>query len=71
MVQSASWSNDLTAPQISIGDQANYYLTTARNEFGVLMAKSEAGNSMYPISWKEFQDPVTGETELRKVAKPF
>ena len=35
------------------------------------MAKSEAGNKMYPISWKEFKDPVTGETEGRKVAKPF
>ena len=57
--------------QISIGDQASYYLTTERNEFGVLMAKSEVGNSMVPISWKEFRDPVTGETETRKVAKPI
>ena len=57
--------------KISIGDQANYYLTTAKNEFGVIMAKSEMGNTMHPISWKEFQDPVTGETETRKVAKPF
>lgn len=56
--------------QISLGDQTNYYLTTARNELGVIMAKSEAGNTMYPISWKEFKDPVTGETESRKVAKP-
>ena len=35
------------------------------------MAKSEAGNTMHPISWKEFRDPVTGLTEGRKVAKPF
>ncbi|KAG6995523.1 exosome complex component csl4 [Physcia stellaris] len=56
---------------ISLGDQTNYYLTTARNELGVIMAKSEAGNTMYPISWKEFKDPMTGETESRKVAKPF
>ncbi|KAK3166869.1 hypothetical protein OEA41_009994 [Lepraria neglecta] len=56
---------------ISLGDQSNYYLTTGRNELGVIMAKSEAGNKMYPISWKEFKDPVTGETERRKVAKPF
>ena len=49
----------------------NYYLSTARNELGVIMAKSEAGNTMVPISWKEFQDPVTGERESRKVAKPF
>lgn len=57
--------------QISLGDQTNYYLTTARNELGVIMAKSEAGNTMFPISWKDFKDPVTGETETRKVAKPI
>lgn len=57
--------------QISLGDQSNYYLTTAKNELGVIMAKSEAGNTMVPISWREFRDPVTGATESRKVAKPF
>ncbi len=57
--------------QISLGDQLNYYLTTGKNELGVIMAKSEAGNTMYPISWKEFKDPETGMTENRKVAKPF
>ncbi|MCJ1394846.1 exosome 3'-_5 exonuclease subunit ski4 (Csl4) [Xylographa bjoerkii] len=56
---------------ISLGDQASYYLSTARNELGVIMATSEDGNTMYPISWKEFRDPVTGRTESRKVAKPF
>ncbi|KAL8736006.1 MAG: hypothetical protein Q9166_000568 [cf. Caloplaca sp. 2 TL-2023] len=56
---------------ISLGDQSNYYLTTAKNELGVIMAKSVYGNTMYPISWKEFKDPVTGETETRKVAKPL
>ena len=59
------------AEQISLGDLSNYYLSTAKNEFGVLMAKSEAGNTMVPISWKEFRDPVTGGKEARKVAKPF
>ena len=57
--------------QISLGDQSNYYLSTARNELGVLMATSEEGNTMHPISWKEFKDPETGKTESRKVAKPF
>ncbi|PFH59065.1 hypothetical protein XA68_12830 [Ophiocordyceps unilateralis] len=55
---------------ISLGDQANYYLSTASNELGVIMATSEAGNDMVPISWKEYQDPETGLTEPRKVAKP-
>ena len=57
--------------QISLGDQQNFYLSTARNELGVIMANSEAGEAMYPISWKEFRDPVTGVGEGRKVAKPF
>ena len=35
------------------------------------MAKSDTGNTMVPISWKEFKDPVTGLKESRKVAKPF
>ena len=55
---------------ISLGDQANYYVTTARNDLGVLIAKSEFRNQMVPVSWKEFKDPVTGMKEGRKVAKP-
>lgn len=58
------------AQVISLGDQANYYLSTASNELGVVMAMSEAGNDMVPLSWKEYQDPETGITEPRKVAKP-
>lgn len=58
------------AQVISLGDQANYYLSTSSNELGVIMATSEAGNDMVPVSWKEFVDPETGLSELRKVAKP-
>jgi len=56
---------------ISLGDQSNYYVATDRNEFGVVMARSEEGRLMYPVSWKEFKDPVTGKGESRKAAKPF
>lgn len=56
---------------ISLGDQSNYYLSTARNELGVVMGRSEGGNMMFPVSWKEMRDPVTGVGEGRKVAKPF
>ncbi|KAJ5160206.1 uncharacterized protein N7482_007210 [Penicillium canariense] len=56
---------------ISLGDQSFYYLTTARNDLGVVMARSEAGNMMFPVSWKEMRDPVTGTGEQRKVARPF
>jgi len=57
--------------QISLGDQSSYYLSTASNNLGVIMATSEAGNTMYPMSWKEYKDPETGLNEPRKVAKPF
>ena len=57
--------------QISLGDQANHYLATTKNELGVVVAISEAGNTMYPVSWNEFEDPITGVSEARKVAKPF
>ncbi|KAF2113024.1 hypothetical protein BDV96DRAFT_149208 [Lophiotrema nucula] len=56
---------------ISLGDQSNYYVSTARNEYGVVMATSREGRPMFPVSWKEFRDPVTGRGEGRKVAKPF
>ena len=56
---------------ISLGDQSFYYLTTARNDLGVVMARSEAGNMMFPVSWKEMRDPVTGIAEQRKVARPY
>ncbi|KAJ4315415.1 exosome 3'-_5 exonuclease subunit ski4 (Csl4) [Neodidymelliopsis sp. IMI 364377] len=56
---------------ISLGDQSNYYVSTAENAFGVVMARSEEGRLMYPVSWREFRDPVTGAGELRKAAKPF
>jgi len=56
---------------ISLGDQSNYYISTDRNELGVVMARSEEGRLMFPVSWKEFRDPVTGKGEARKAAKPF
>lgn len=66
-----NYSNIALLIQISLGDQSNYYLSTASNHLGVIMAISEAGNTMYPVSWKEYRDPETGVCELRKVAKPF
>lgn len=56
---------------ISLGDQSFYYLTTARNDLGVVMARSESGNMMFPVSWKEMRDPITGAGEQRKVARPY
>ncbi|KAK6361632.1 exosome 3'-_5 exonuclease subunit ski4 (Csl4) [Orbilia blumenaviensis] len=56
---------------ISLGDQSNYYLSTAGNELGVIMADSEMGDQMYPINWREMKSTRTGVVEERKVAKPF
>ncbi|EDU48765.1 exosome component 1 [Pyrenophora tritici-repentis] len=56
---------------ISLGDSGNYYVATDSNEYGVVLARSEEGRIMHPVSWKEFRDPVSGKAELRKAAKPF
>lgn len=56
---------------LSVGDQSFYYAGTARNELGVVLARSADGNMMFPVSWREMRDPVTGRSELRNVAKPY
>jgi len=71
VVESFRPGDVVRAVVISLGDQSNYYLSTARNELGVVMAKSDAGNDMAPASWKEMVDVRTGAKEARKVAKPF
>lgn len=58
------------ATVISLGDERNYYISTAGNDFGVVVATSEDGNAMIPASWKEMKDVVTTKGESRKVAKP-
>jgi exosome complex component CSL4 len=55
---------------ISFGDAgAGYLLTTGENELGVVIARSEIGASMVPVSWTEMQCPDTYIKEFRKVAK--
>ncbi|TRY86076.1 hypothetical protein DNTS_030171 [Danionella cerebrum] len=49
--------------------QSNYLLTTAENELGVVVAHSEAGAQMVPVSWCEMQCPRTHAKEFRKVAR--
>lgn len=60
----------IRASVISLGDERSYYISTAGNEYGVVVARSDAGNAMVPASWKEMKDVVTGKAEPRKVAKP-
>ena len=47
----------------------NFLLFSAENELGVVIAKSESGSSMIPVSWTEMQCPHTYAKEARKVAK--
>ncbi|KLJ11589.1 hypothetical protein EMPG_13225 [Blastomyces silverae] len=55
---------------ISLGDQSFYYCSTARNELGVVMGRSEEGNVLVPVSWREMVDGRSGRREGRKVARP-
>ncbi|KAJ1301376.1 hypothetical protein OPQ81_008641 [Rhizoctonia solani] len=55
---------------ISLGDSRSYYVSTTRNDLGVIFATSEAGATMDPISWLEMRCPKTGQIEKRKCAKP-
>jgi exosome complex component CSL4 len=57
------------AAVLSLGDARSYYLTTARDELGVVAARSEAGAPMAPVSWQEMRCPATLAVEPRKVAR--
>lgn len=58
---------------LSLGDGSNYYLTTARNDLGVVFAKSEggAGELMVAIDWETMVCEKTGVVEKRKCANVF
>lgn len=64
---------------LSLGDARSYYLSTARNDLGVVHATggrttnggwTPARHTLQPISWREMADSVTGTVERRKCAKP-
>jgi len=60
----------LLARVLSLGDaSAGYLLTTGEPELGVVIARSEVGAAMVPVSWTEMQCPRTYNKEYRKVAK--
>ncbi|XP_052033349.1 exosome complex component CSL4-like [Apodemus sylvaticus] len=62
--------NIVLAKVISIGDaQSNYLLTTCENELGVVVAHSESGVQMVPISWCEMKCPKTHTKKFLKVAR--
>ena len=55
---------------LSLGEASSgYLLTTAENELGVVIARSEvSGAKMVPVAWTEMQCPKTYNKEQRKVA---
>ncbi|KAL5015837.1 hypothetical protein ScPMuIL_005426 [Solemya velum] len=59
----------IVARVLSLGDAHSYLLSTTENELGVVMAVSEAGATMVPISWCKMKCPKTMSEEPRKVAK--
>ncbi|CCF56233.1 hypothetical protein KAFR_0A07990 [Kazachstania africana CBS 2517] len=73
MLESFKPGDIVRAQVLSLGDGNNYYLTTARNDLGVIFAKAEngAGGLMYAIDWQNMICPSTGSMEKRKCAKPF
>ncbi|ORX74453.1 hypothetical protein DL89DRAFT_264317 [Linderina pennispora] len=71
MVESFKPGDIIRAEVISLGDQRSYFLSTTKNEHGVVFAQSSDGNTMVPVSWEEMQDPETLIVEKRKCAKTF
>ncbi|GJP83250.1 hypothetical protein CLOP_g13423 [Closterium sp. NIES-67] len=59
----------IRAQVLSLGDSRAYFLSTAKNDLGVILAKGVAGVPMVPISWQEMRCPITDQVENRKVAK--
>jgi exosome complex component CSL4 len=60
----------ILARVIGLGDnQTSFYLSTAEDEFGVVFGTSDPGFKLVPVSWTHMQCSVTGDKELRKVAK--
>lgn len=60
------------ASVLSLGDESNYYLSTIRNDLGVVFARDElTGAQLVPLDWQTMIDPTSGMTYPRKCANPF
>lgn len=60
----------LRAQVLALAESSLYYLSTAVSEdLGVLVATSNAGKRMLPVSAHEMRCPQTGQLERRKVAQ--
>lgn len=61
----------IRAVVLSLGDGVTFYLSTARNDLGVVFARNDNGELLYPLDWETMVAPSTGEVFKRKCAKPF
>ena len=59
----------IQAEVLSLGTMREYFLTTAKNELGVVWARSLAGFPMEAVSFEQMRCPETSQVEKRKVAK--
>eukprot|EP00127_Corallochytrium_limacisporum_P006854 Clim_evm69s236 gene=Clim_evmTU69s236 len=57
------------AQVISLGDARRFYLSTAGETLGVVVAYSGEGNAMVAKSWQTMMDTINGKEEKRKVAR--
>lgn len=54
---------------LSLGDKRAFYISTQRNDLGVVSAKCSVSNApMAAASWETMKCPLTGIIEHRKVA---
>ena len=58
------------AKVLSLGDSKWFYLSTAEDHLGVILAWNET-RRLLPYSWEEMIDPVTNKIYKKKVARPL
>ena len=57
---------------LSLGDGNKFYLSTVRNDLGVVFARDPVtGVQLVPLDWQMMANPITGATSFRKCANPF
>mmetsp|Transcript_47921 Transcript_47921/g.102604 ORF Transcript_47921/g.102604 Transcript_47921/m.102604 type:complete len:196 (+) Transcript_47921:99-686(+) len=71
MVECFRVGDFVRAQVLALGDLRSYVLSTASSDsHGVILAKSQAGGMLEPVSWQLMRCSVSGALEMRKVAKP-
>lgn len=72
LIEQFSPGDMVRASVLSVGDESRYYLSTVRNDLGVVFAKDPVShNQLVPLDWQTMVDPASGTTYARKCANPF